>query len=73
MLHRTFEVHLYDVTEIFPLHVVVRFYEDLSQDGLTDRVVFGVEFVKTMESIAVLKTKQNKTFFRQIESLKDLM
>ena len=45
------------MTKIFPLHVVVRFYEDLSQDGLANRVVLGIEFVKAMESVAVLKTK----------------
>ena len=55
-----FEAHLYDVTEIFPLHMIVRFYEDLSQDGLADRVVLGVEFVKTMESVPVLKRKKTQ-------------
>lgn len=46
------------MTEIFPLHVVVRFYEDLSQDGLANRIVLGIEFIKTMESVSVLKMKQ---------------
>ena len=60
MPYDQFEEHLYDVTKIFPLNVIVRFYEDLSQDGLADRVVLGVEFVKTMESVAVLKRKHKK-------------
>ena len=47
--------HLNNVTEVFSLDVVVCFDEDLSQDGLTNRIVFGVELVKAMKSVAVLQ------------------
>lgn len=43
------------MTKVFPLNVVVCFDEDLSQDGLAYWIVFGVELVKTMKSVAVLQ------------------
>ena len=43
------------MSEVFPFYVVVCLDEDLSQDGLPNGVVFGVEFVKAMESVAVLR------------------
>lgn len=46
--------HLDNVTKVFPLNVVVCFDEDLSQDGLPDRIVFGIELVKAVKSVAVL-------------------
>lgn len=46
--------HLDDVAKVFPLDVVVSFDEDLSQDGLTDGIVFGIELIKAMESVSVL-------------------
>lgn len=42
------------VAKVFALDVVVCLDEDLSQDGLADGVVFGVELVKAMESVTVL-------------------
>lgn len=47
------------MTKVFPLNVVVRFDEDLSQDGLSYGIVFGVELVKAMESVAVLQKDSN--------------
>lgn len=47
--------HLNNVTKVFPLNVVVCFDEDLSQDGLANGIVFGVELVKAMKSVAVLQ------------------
>lgn len=43
------------MTKVFSLDVVVCFDEDLSQDGLADGIVFGVELVKAMKSVAVLQ------------------
>lgn len=54
------ELHLDDVPEVFALDVVVGLDEDLPQDGLADGIVFGVEFVKAVESVSVLQ-KQYKT------------
>lgn len=47
--------NLDDVAEVSPLNVVVSFDEDLSQDGLADGVVFGVELVKAMKSVSILQ------------------
>lgn len=47
--------HLNNVTKIFPLNVVVRFDEDLSQDGLANGIIFGIEFVKSVESVTILQ------------------
>lgn len=47
------------MTEVFSLDVVVCFDEDLSQDGLADGIVFGVELVESMEGVSVLQ-KNNK-------------
>lgn len=52
-----FSEHLNNVTKVFPLNEVVRFDEDLSQDGLTDGIVFGVELVESMESVTILQSK----------------
>lgn len=46
--------HLDNVTEVFPLNVVVCFDEDLSQDRFPNRIVFGIELVKAVKSVAVL-------------------
>lgn len=51
--------HLDDVAEVLPFDVVVGLDEDLSQDGLPDGVVFGVELVEAVESVAVLKRKSH--------------
>ena len=56
-----FSEHLNNVTKVFPLDVVVRFDEDLSQDGLADGIVFGIELVKAMESVTVLQRKSWNT------------
>lgn len=52
-----FSEHLNDVTKVFPLDVVVCFDEDLSQDGLADGVVFGIELIESVESVTVLEKK----------------
>lgn len=41
--------------KVFPLDVVVCFDEDLSQDGLANGIVFGVELVEAVKSVAVLQ------------------
>lgn len=46
--------HLDYVSEVFPFNVVVSLDEDLSENGLSDRVVFRVELVKPMECVTVL-------------------
>lgn len=40
--------------KVFPFNVVVRLDEDLSEDGLSYRIVFSIELVKAMERVAVL-------------------
>lgn len=50
-------VYLDDVSEVFPVDVIVSFDEDLSQDGFSDGVVFGVELVEAMERVSVLRRK----------------
>ena len=50
-----FVEHLNNVAKVFPLNVVVCFDEDLSQDGLADGVVFGIELVKAVKSVTVLQ------------------
>lgn len=47
--------HLDDVSKVFPLNVVVCFDEDLSEDGLADGIVLGVELVEAVESVAILQ------------------
>lgn len=47
--------HLDDVGKVFPLDMVVSLDEDLPQDGLTDGVVLGVELIKAVECVPVLK------------------
>lgn len=46
--------HLDDVSEVFPRNPVVRLDEDLSEDRLPNRVVFGIEFIEAMEGVPVL-------------------
>ena len=41
--------------KVLPRDAVVRLDEDLPQDGLPNGVVLGVEFVKAVESVAVLE------------------
>lgn len=40
--------------KVFSFNVVVGLDEDLSENGLSNRVVFGVEFVKPMECVTIL-------------------
>lgn len=40
--------------KVFSFNVVVSLDEDLSENGLPNRIVFGVELVKPMERVAVL-------------------
>lgn len=46
------------MSEVFPVDVIVSFDEDLAQDGFSDGVVLGVEFVEAMESVSVLRRKR---------------
>lgn len=46
--------HLDYMCKVFPFNVVVRLDEDLSEDGLSYWIVFGVELVKAMERVTVL-------------------
>lgn len=57
MIVYAFSEHLNYVTKVFPLDVVVCLDEDLSQDGLTNGIVFCIELVKPMESVTVLQKK----------------
>lgn len=43
------------MSKVFPLNVVVCLDEDLSEDGLADGIVLGVELVEAVESVAVLR------------------
>lgn len=52
--------HLDYVCKVFSFNVVVSFDEDLSEDGFSDGVVFGIELVKPMECVTVLISKQNQ-------------
>lgn len=58
MLHYD-RLYLDDVSEVFPVDVVVGLDEDLSEDGLSDGVVFGVEFVEAVEGVPVLRRKRH--------------
>ena len=53
--HVRLDSHLDDVGKVFPLDMVVSLDEDLPQDGLTDGVVLGVELIKAVECVPVLK------------------
>lgn len=46
------------MAEVFPVDVVVSFDEDLSQDGFSDGIVFGVELVEAVEGVPVLRRKR---------------
>lgn len=50
--------YLDDMSEVFPVDVIVSFDEDLSQDGFSDGVVFGVELVEAVERVSVLRRKR---------------
>lgn len=60
--------HLNDVGKVFPFDVVVCFDENLSQDGLADGIIFGVELVKAVKGVTVLKKMVLKQFDRMITS-----
>lgn len=48
--------HLFDdVCKVFAVQEVIRLEENFTQTRFADGIVFGVEFVKAMESVAVLK------------------
>lgn len=52
--------HLDYVCKVFSLNVIISLDEDLPKDGFSNRVVFGVELVKSMECVAVLRRKRNQ-------------
>ena len=47
--------------KVFSFDVVVSLDEDLSEDGFSDGVVFGVELVKPMECVTILISKHNQS------------
>lgn len=47
--------YLDDVSKVLPRNLVVGFDEDLAEDRLPDRVVFGIEFIKSVKGIPVLE------------------
>lgn len=49
------------VCKVFSFNVVVSLDEDLSEDGFSNRVVFGVELVKPVECVTVLMSKSNQS------------
>lgn len=61
--------HLNDVSKVFPFDVVVCFDENLSQDGLANGIIFGVELVKAVKGVTVLKKWVLKHFDRIMTSL----
>ncbi len=55
------------VRKVFPFNVVVGLDEDLSEDGFSNGVVFGVELIKPMECVTVLISKEtSQTSFLSI-------
>lgn len=52
--------HLDDVGKVFPFDVVVSLDEDLSEDGFSNGVVFGVELVKPMEGVTILNSRRHQ-------------
>lgn len=40
--------------------MVVRFNKDLPEDGLSNWIVLGVEFVKAMESVSILSRQEEE-------------
>lgn len=49
--------------KVFSFYVVVGLDEDLSENGFSDRVVFGVELVKPMERITILISEWNQASY----------
>ena len=49
--------------------MVVRFHKDFAQPRLPDRVVLGVELVKTMERVSILKTVADIFTWQFLEAL----
>lgn len=47
------------VPEVFPLNMVVSLDKDFSEDGFSNGVVFGVEFIKAMKCVTVLQERGN--------------
>lgn len=47
--------------KVFSFDVVVGLDEDLSENGLADRIVFGVELVKPMEGVTVLVGERDRS------------
>lgn len=47
------------VPEVFPLNMVVSLDKDFSEDGLSNGVVFGVEFIKAVKCVSVLQERGN--------------
>ena len=43
------------VGKVFTIDHVISLHEDLSESGLSDGIVFGIEFVKSMECISILR------------------
>lgn len=52
--------HLDYVCKVFSFNVVVSLDENLSEDGFSNGVVFGIELVKPVERVTVLIRKRNQ-------------
>lgn len=50
--------HLDYMCKVFSFNVVVSLDENLSEDGFSDGVVLGIELVKAMECVSVLRSKR---------------
>ena len=46
--------------EKFALYVIICFEKDFAKATLTDRVVFGIEFIEPMKGVTILNQRQNK-------------
>lgn len=45
--------------KVFPLNMVVSLDKDFSEDGLSNGVVLGVEFIKAVKCVTVLQERGN--------------
>lgn len=56
--------------KVFPFNVVVSLDENLSQDGFSNGVIFGIKLIKPMKCVTVLrKTNGKKILANEIQSL----
>lgn len=48
------EIHPNDLRKVFAIQIIVRLKEYFAQSRFTDRIVFGIEFIETMERVTIL-------------------